>query len=199
MRHIVPGLRKLEALKDVLLPLAGVICIIFPEHLTRSLPEGLGCVMLLTGILRLPSALREQEHKKLETMETAIAMVLIVLGVATLLMRHHALTMIGCTWGLFGVFKGTRILNHAIYNFTRKDKWAFLLAEAAFQIALGMLLLFHHAEKITMHIVILGIELLFSSVKSRWEEPPQDAHSEPAPEKQPLAEESALEAEYMSA
>ena len=125
MRHIVPGLRKLEALKDVLLPLAGVICIIFPEHLTRSLPEGLGCVMLLTGILRLPSALREQEHKKLETMETAIAMVLIVLGVATLLMRHHALTMIGCTWGLFGVFKGTRILNHAIYNFTRRTNGPF--------------------------------------------------------------------------
>ena len=48
--------------------------------------------------------------------------------------------------------KGTRLLNRAIYRMTQKQGWFLLLAEAAVQLVLGMMLLFHHEQKITMHL-----------------------------------------------
>lgn len=104
-------------------------------------------------------------------MDTAIALVFLVLGPAILLMRSHAMAMIGCIWGLMGILKGTRLLNRAIYRMTQKQGWFLLLAEAAVQLVLGMMLLFHHEQKITMHIVVLGMELLCGSV---WERPDEE-------------------------
>ena len=103
-----PGIwQKLRGLRRVLLPLSGVVCIVFPGHLTKSLPVMLGSVMTVTGLLQLPFALRDEEHKNPETMDTAIALVFLVLGPAILLMRSHAMAMIGCIWGLMGILKGT--------------------------------------------------------------------------------------------
>ena len=171
--------QKLRGLRTVLLPLSGVVCIVFPGHLTKSLPVMLGSVMTVTGLLQLPFALRDEEHKNPETMDTAIAVVFLVLGPAILLMRSHAMAMIGYIWGLLGILKGTRLLNPAIYRMTQKQGWFLLLAEAAVQLVLGMMLLFHHEQKITMHIVILGIELLCGSV---WERPDEELRKMPRDE-----------------
>ena len=111
--------QKLRGLRTVLLPLSGVVCIVFPGHLTKSLPVMLGSVMTVTGLLQLPFALRDEKHKNPETMDTAIAVVFLVLGPAILLMRSHAMAMIGCIWGLLGILKGTRLLNRAIYRMTQ--------------------------------------------------------------------------------
>ena len=162
-----PGIwQKLRGLRRVLLPLSGVVCIVFPGHLTKSLPVMLGSVMTVTGLLQLPFALRDEEHKNPETRDTATALV----------MRSHAMAMIGCIWGLMGILKGTRLLNRAIYRMTQKQGWFLLLAEAAVQLVLGMMLLFHHEQKITMHIVVLGMELLCGSV---WERPDEELRQMP--------------------
>ena len=78
-----------------------------------------------------------------------------------------------------GILKGTRLLNRAIYRMTQKQGWFLLLAEAAVQLVLGMMLLFHHEQKITMHIVVLGMELLCGSV---WERPDEELRQMPRDE-----------------
>lgn len=156
---LLPTLKKAPA---YLIPLAGVILIVFASHLTTALPYILGPIMILEGIILGIPAIRTKEYKVMETAETAGAVVFCIVGALILYKHKDPLPLLGTMWGLYGLISGTHQLNEALYRLGHRQKFLLSLLEAVVTLGLAILLLADPFHSFTHHVQILGVELIVS-------------------------------------
>ena len=145
-----------------LIPLAGLVLILFADHLTTLLPYVLGPVMILEGIMLGIPAIRSKEYKVIETKATAAAVVLCIVGILILYKHKDCLQLMGTVWGLYGLISGTHELNEAFYRMSHRQKFWLPLIEAVITLILAVLLLADPFHSFVHHVQILGIELIVS-------------------------------------
>lgn len=145
--------------------LAGTICILFADKLFSLLPFIIGIPMVSVAAVFFALSVIRKEYNTLETSHTAGAIVVLVMGVMILINGSESIGVIAVTWGIFGLVRGTKELNHAIYKFCRKEKFTAMLLRSCTEIVLAALLMFRPFQKITVHIVILGAELILMSAR----------------------------------
>lgn len=91
----------------------------------------------------------------------ARAILLLLLGCITIVQRNSALVFIGVSWGILGLIKGGRSLAAGLLAAFQNSSCAALFLKAAVQIGLAFALVFHPAEKIQVHMILLGLQIVF--------------------------------------
>ena len=91
--------------------------------------------------------------------------VLLIMGLAFIIKGADALGPMGTTWAIIGIRKAAKSLNQAVQQIYRKEHFAVPGIAFLVRIALALILLFDPYEKFSSHIVILGLEIIVSSVR----------------------------------
>lgn len=157
----------LNLLSRIILTLVGVSCICAPAYILDILPYLLGGVMAFAGGGMIWDATRQIAVSGMRIRQSnrlSRGIVLTILGVITIFQGNGAIFFIGISWGLLGICKGSRSLCAAICSWNSKKAVAKSLMKAIIEFTLGCMLLFHPAEKIRAHIVLLGLQIIFFAV-----------------------------------
>lgn len=158
-------IQLLRKFRIYLIPVASIICILFPSHLTIALPYMLGGAMVIVGFFYEWNAIRKKEYKTLETADTAQALILLIMGTFIILKHENSIGILGYTWGGFGLVKGTKELNIAFYKLSVHLKFGIELIQAIVTIGLALILISDPFEKFTHHVMFLGFEMLVTTLK----------------------------------
>lgn len=155
---------SLNLLSRLVLSLVGLTCICFPAHILGILPYLLGSVMAFAGGGMIWDAAQQiaiPETRIQQSNRLSRGIVLAILGIITIFQGHGAVFFIGISWGLLGIGKGSRSISIAICTWKSKRNAIKSLLKATIELTLGCMLLFHPAEKIQTHIVLLGLQIIF--------------------------------------
>lgn len=163
-KKMLKNIIRIDNIARILLLLFGICCIIFSNHILHLMPYLIGGIMIVIGAVRGVYSYITGEYKSLTTEDGASAIIMIVIGIGTIVKDTEALTFIGITWGLLGLFKGAKALNKMIYDIVHKKRFIGSMIKTIIFIALSCALIFHHTEKIQLHILILGVELIFYAI-----------------------------------
>lgn len=153
--------KNLDIASSFLVVINGVICVTYGDKLLPLLPLICGMVLLLKGITQLVEGIINKDYESLEQNNLEKSFISIAIGIGVLIKKSEALFIVGMFWGLHGLIKSSNYLNTALYNFCKKEKFAFLLFKAIVEFGLSIVLIFDPFGKIGHHIVILGLELIF--------------------------------------
>jgi len=153
-------------IEAVALPFAGLLLLMFAPSITDYVGYLVGGAMLVFGLLMMGHAIYHKEYASLDTHNSAIALTLVVCAIVVLLQhdQESRITLLGIAWGVFGIYFGVEDLNELIYNITHKKKFVFLGIETVATLILSVLLLMHPVSHFTVHVRILGIELIVTSL-----------------------------------
>lgn len=154
-----------ENIRNIVLPILGVIFILFSNHVTRILPYLLGGAMVLASILWGINAFQNQNLVWEHSEELTYSIILMIMGVSFILQGSNALGAIGTTWAMIGIGKASKSLKQAFYRLCQKDHFAIPMIEFLLRMTLALILLFHPYEKFSTHIIILGLELIAVSTR----------------------------------
>ena len=154
-----------ENIRNIVLPILGVIFILFSNHVTRILPYLLGGAMVLASILWGINAFQNQNLVREHSEELTYSIILMIMGVSFILQGSNALGAIGTTWAMIGIGKASKSLKQAFYRLCQKDHFAIPMIEFLLRMTLALILLFHPYEKFSAHIIILGLELIAVSTR----------------------------------
>lgn len=88
-----------------------------------------------------------------------------IMGVAFIVQGVNSLGPIGTTWAIIGIRKASKSLKQAIKQIYMKKQFVVPFLGFLIRIALALLLLFDSLEKLSTHVVILGLELVATSIR----------------------------------
>lgn len=146
----------------------GVCCIIFHESITTVFPYIFGSIVLAIGVIGFAFGLMNLIIEKHKPTALAYGTTLTVLGIICLVKAQslEIIPIICIAWALVSIFKSTMQLAYGIEQVRQKMKRSiFNFFQAAFSIVLGILLMLDVSIiSIDHHIILLGVELLISSV-----------------------------------
>lgn len=156
------GLGCVMALLFVLL---GAFCVFKTETMNRNLPLLLGELMITFGLFDVIKGFRMKEYRHRETKLTSNGIVYMILGAVILFNRDEAYLLISSVWGSLGLLKGTEELNEALCDIAEGNHFLKSLLSAVLELLLGVLLLMETDKNLHHHIVLLGVELMFTGLK----------------------------------
>ncbi len=162
--------RMAEIITSILFITNGILCITCADLLQDVLPIISASIAILSGIILLIKAIKEKEYTRLETKDTATAIIMIIMGIAILFNTSNAIYLIGVSWGIYGLVKGINGINTALYNKYHNNKFILITLHASIEIMLAIALVFNPFEKISHHIVLLGIEMILVSGRNLFKE-----------------------------
>ena len=155
----------IEIINPIIFIIVGLMNIIYANKLTEILPMISGIMIIVTSGMALIYNITKKEYKTLDTMRIPKNVVSIILGISIVFNKNNAIPFIAIVWGISGLRKGTKELNIAIYNKVHKNKFILELLHAIFELVISILLIYNPFEKIEEHLVLLGIEMIISSIK----------------------------------
>lgn len=148
-----------------LFPIIGVVCILLPGYVTAVLPYLLGGAMVLAGIARGLNDIRNKEFLGRSSYGLAHGLILLIMGAAFIVQGAKALGPMGTTWAIIGIRKASKSLGWAIRQIYAKENFFAPIMEFLLRIILALILLFDPFEKFSTHVVILGLELIATSIR----------------------------------
>lgn len=156
---------KIETARQIVFIILGFINVIFASTLREKLPYIIGITSVIIGSISLIKNIKNKEYQKLETMRISRDFVSVILGVMILLKGEHAIPFIAIVWGISGLQKASKGLNIALYNRAQKKPFFLELLHSTLELIFAILLIFNPFEKLEEHLIILGIEMIISSLK----------------------------------
>ena len=163
-------MKQISRIPSAAFLLVGALCIFFPSHVAGVLPFLLGGIMLIAGIVHGAAYLRDKRFLEDESQGIGPDIILAVMGVAFLCAGSEAVGLMGVVWGIIGLRKAAGTIDQALRRMYRHQPALLLAVEAAIRIVLALALLFDPFEKVSSHIVLLGLELVLTNVKLPQEE-----------------------------
>ena len=158
-------MKNLIKVKSFIFPILGISCIIWTEHVVRVLPYLLGSAMVIDGLLIGISCFQDKHFLNHDSEELVHGIVMFIMGFAFIIQGENSLGPIGITWSIIGIRKASKSLNQAIQQIYMKEQFIVPLMGFLIRISLALLLLFDSFEKLSTHIVILGLELIATSIR----------------------------------
>ena len=156
---------KLSFFATLIMPVVGVLCIIFPHFIAKHLPVVMGSAMILLGgvhiSLRIAKALLHKDTPK----RTDITFVIFILGIVIIVMGDESLQLIGTVWGLYGLWQSCYSFHKGVTALHRREKFVLHFLICIIRLVIALLLLFDPIGAFSHHIVILGIDILIDTIK----------------------------------
>lgn len=179
----------LNIISRILLFFAGIFCIIRQEIILTILPYLIGFVMIASGIILFVDSIIYYKDKNFSKENELLpdsydslnvrAFAFLIIGIIIIISRNNAFSIIGISWGIFGIIKGGRNFSYFLYCFFLKklniidDKWKVNLIRKRMisymitcivELALGIILLMEPVTKLGTHITILGFQIVIYSI-----------------------------------
>lgn len=179
----------LNIISRILLFFAGIFCIIRQEIILTILPYLIGFVMIASGIILFVDSIIYYKDKNFSKENELLpdsydslnvrAFAFLIIGIIIIVSRNNAFSIIGISWGIFGIIKGGRNFSYFLYCFFLKklniidDKWKVNLIRKRMisymitcivELALGIILLMEPVTKLGTHITILGFQIVIYSI-----------------------------------
>ena len=158
-------MKNLTRLRYILFPLMGITCIVFASHIMALLPYLLGGTMIFTGMLMIFLNIEEGEFLRSMTEEMAYGSTMVIVGIVFVIKGAEALPAVGTTWALIGTVKAAKSLHRTFQRIYMHQNCLLSLLEFVVRLVLSILLLFNPIDKIHGHVILLGLELLFSNIR----------------------------------
>ena len=149
----------------IMLGVQGISCILFTDYIYSVFSYILGGIMMLIGVLDIYRGIITKEFKLKETKLTSGGIVMLILGTVVLFYNADSDTIIGSVWGIIGLHKGAEELNVAIYHRFAKEPYVFEILHSIVGLLLAIMLLIDPLGAGRHHLFILGIELIYYSIK----------------------------------
>jgi uncharacterized membrane protein HdeD (DUF308 family) len=179
----------LNIISRILLFFAGIFCIIRQENILTILPYFIGFVMIASGIILFVDSIIYYKDKNFSKENELLpdsydslhvrAFAFLIIGIIIIVSRNNAFSIIGISWGIFGIIKGGRNFSYFLYCFFLKklniidDKWKVNLIRKRMisymitcivELTLGIILLMEPVTKLGTHITILGFRIVIYSI-----------------------------------
>ena len=148
-----------------LFPVIGVVCILLPGYVTAVLPYLLGGAMALAGMVRGVNDIRNKELLSRSSDGLTHGLILLIMGTAFMVQGTKSLGPMGTTWAILGIRKASKSLGRAIRQIQAEEHFIAPIMEFLLRITLALILLFDPFEKFSTHVVILGLELIATSIR----------------------------------
>ena len=158
-------MKRMMAILGCLFPIIGAVCIFFPEYVTKGLPYLLGGAMAVDGAAHIAIYIQSKPLSDDRSDQLARGLVLLIMGCAFMLQGARSLGAIGITWSIIGIRKASKSLSEMIRRIRHKEHFLSSLLLFLARITLALLLLFDPFEKVSAHIMILGMELIAVSIR----------------------------------
>lgn len=150
---------KIALAAMLLLPLAGVGCLVFPSYVEEALPLLLGLPMVLTAVSSIVAAIRGRSvDEGRSTLGSAIVM--LILGLVVIAHGPDNTLFIGIVWGLLGLLKAAQEFDGIFADIKSHEPFAVSLAVCIFELVLAVLLILNPSANIEHHLLLLGIQLI---------------------------------------
>ncbi|MBQ1281666.1 MAG: DUF308 domain-containing protein [Oscillospiraceae bacterium] len=165
----------IDNISSIAFPIVGVILILAAPYITAIAHYLIGGAMALSGIIILAHGIHHREYLEKDTYHMAVAIIMLICGAIVLARHDDCIELLGTMWGLYGIIFAVRDINELLYRFAHKKRkhTMLLLFETLFTLALSTLLLLHPgASHFTMHLRILGIEIILLALQ------PENTHTE---------------------
>ena len=156
---------SIEYIVQCIFMLVGIINITCASVLKENLPIIMGTVTIIATIIYLIKNIKEKEYETLDTMKIPENIVAIIIGTIIIFKKQNAIPFIAILWGLSGLKRGIKGFNVAIFNKVHNEKFILELIHASLETFFAILLIFDPFEKVEEHIILLGIEMIISSLK----------------------------------
>lgn len=159
-------MNRIEKYYRLMLPIVGVLCMIFTEKVAQWLPTILGSIMVFTSITDTVFVIREKRYL-VTYKHKASSLILFIMGICFLLGQESTVTLMGVTWGLMGLQEVNEEIEEILTKRNQKEKWRVSAVVTGFKLLLSLALLFEPLEKFNFHIFLLGMEILAVTVKEK--------------------------------
>ena len=158
-------LRKEQFGSHILLLTIGTILIIFHENISHILPYIIGVNTILISTSFIKDFIIEKNFDEKNTKKLASGIIMFIVGIIIIIQNQDSINLIAISWGIFGLKKGIDELSEAIYNHIQKKKFIITLIHSIIEISLAIILIYNPFEKLSEHIIILGIEYVMLSLQ----------------------------------
>lgn len=156
--------KHLEEFNDIILIIAGVVCLIFNSHIYEQLPIIFSLIMLERGISDIYEGYHRGDIQSLENMGLERGVMFVIVAIGIFVQGKYALFVIGVFWGLAGLLKASHHLNSFLYHLSHHEPCFKIFIELIIEVVLAMVLIFDPSNNIAHHIIILGVELIIYGI-----------------------------------
>ncbi|MCD8204987.1 MAG: hypothetical protein LUD29_00010 [Clostridia bacterium] len=153
---------------------------IYETHIIITVfPFVAGVLMLIFGVAKLVVDITRKNYLNEEKNSTASSIIFIIMGlivladtIVTLVEREPdeeeitfwANGFIGIVWGVYGLVEAARAFNHAINRMVKHENATFHVIWGLIELVFAILLIYNPNEHIALHLVIFGLQLMFTSI-----------------------------------
>ncbi|MBR6072396.1 MAG: hypothetical protein IKP77_06185 [Acholeplasmatales bacterium] len=142
----------------------GIIIIVMREHLINYLSLIVGIPMLIVSIEGLIYEIAIHSYKT-EHNRIGEEIIKIILSVLIIFAFDNNVEIISIIWGVIAILQAVKELSKAIYELTYGGNPLFLLLllQTIIQIIFAILLIIEPEEHVSLHLVLLGVEMELES------------------------------------
>lgn len=152
-------------LKGILYILLGIVALVIPETMERTLGYMLGIVLIIAGGISMISYLLRDARENYYRDDFVFGLVGIVLGIIMLLKVEVIISLIPLLLGILVVISGCAKLQDVVdMKRMNSGNWIVMLMLALINLILGTVLIFNPFEAATLMFRMLGIGLIFSGI-----------------------------------
>ena len=150
---------------SILMPVCGILFIFFAPYLTDYIEYLAGSVLIVFGIVMFAHAIKTKAYANPETHNTAFSLILLICGIIVFFKdQEDCLTLLGIAWGLYSIISSMDSLTELFYQMANKETFVLVAIDCVVALVLAILLLWDPVEAFTVHVRLLGIELIIHSV-----------------------------------
>jgi uncharacterized membrane protein HdeD (DUF308 family) len=152
-------------LKGILYILLGVVALVVPETMEKTLGYLLGIILIIAGGVSIIGYLLREAHENYYRNDFVYGLAGIVIGIIVLLKVEIIISLIPLMLGVLVTVSGCAKLQDVI-DMKRMNygNWIVMLLLAFVNLVLGLLLIFNPFEAASLLFRIIGIGLIFSGV-----------------------------------
>ena len=140
--------------------LLGILCILFPDSIMTWVPRVGGFVLSIYAIYHFIE-FRITRSKEIEIGKYVI---FVVLGLVIIFMKENVYETLGVIWAMLSLLEAAEEINEFFWE---KHALWYQVVLAVITIGLAVLLLFGPKEHFSMHIRILGAEIILNAFLQR--------------------------------
>ena len=137
--------------------LAGVLLLLFPNHIVKLVPWVGGIGLIAAALLNLAVGIRDARPD----FRPGRSVVYLALGVVLLMLKHESLGVIGVIWAMYTLYETAEEVNEAWHAGRIHPLRAIWLAAS---VVLAVLLMHDPFEHFVFHMRVLALELIGTAV-----------------------------------
>jgi len=151
---------------NIMLIMLGVAIAVLSFLIVPVLQYVVGGALALFSVTITIFTLVKYRKTKVFANNIAAGIITAVAAVTVFFLGENSPYAIGVAWAIFGLFKGGREIAETINKIIAKKNFILNLLQALITLALAVLLILDPIEHMTVHMVILGLEIIIVSTKA---------------------------------